>query len=278
MKYLGISLSLFVSLNMAAQIIENKEPAILEIQYIKTTVSDTVKNRSRSDPMTLRVGKTAAMFYPTKMMWNDSLLQTNYAAYEEIYHKMNPTGQTTFNPPGGFEREYLFRNITDGETMVYEKCGGFPYSYTEQTEHPVWELGTGTKNVLGYACQSATCNFRGRVWNVWFSPDIPINEGPWKLFGLPGLVLEASDNKNQYVYKAVGLSTHNLQPVGIRLYTRDKPTKLKSRQAYLQLMFRNYIKGDFAVTMSALHSNASSNGRSDAQYDFQERDYPHTSK
>lgn len=92
MKYISLFLSLFVTTNMGAQIIKNKESAILEVHYIKTTVTDTLKYRSYSDLMTLRVGKTSAMFYPTKRMWADSLLQSNYALYEKLHREMNPVG------------------------------------------------------------------------------------------------------------------------------------------------------------------------------------------
>ena len=128
---------------------------------------------------------------------------------------------------------------------------------------------------MGYSCQLASCDFRGRRWYAWFSTDIPVNEGPWKLFGLPGLVLEAWDSKKHYVYKAVGLYTKNLQPVGIRLYISDKPYRLKSRQKFLQKMYKEYILGDFAFKMSALHGNGSQKAPYVSQYDYQERDYPH---
>lgn len=277
-RLLIIVLSLFAMSHLSAQIIENKEPAILEVHYQKTTVTDTLVKRSYSDPMTLRVGKTSAMFYPTKRMFADSLLLSNYALYDKLHREMNPAGQSEYKPIGGIEREFLFRNINAGETMVYRKIAGDAYSYTEQTAHPVWKLKSETKKILGYTCQLATCNYRGRIWNVWFTPDIPVKEGPWKLFGLPGLVLEASDAKNQYTYKAIGLYTKNLQPIGIRLYIRNKPYKLKSRQEYLQKLYKEYIKGNFASSMNALHGKSKQNTHSVSQYDFQERDYPHASK
>lgn len=275
MRYLGLFLLLFVTSSVRAQIIEDKEPAILEVHYIKTWVADTLENRSYTDPMTLRIGKTSAMFYPTKMMWADSLLQTDYALYEKLHREMNPLGQSEYKPLGGMEREYLFRNINDGETMIYRVIAGEHYSYTESTEMPVWQIQSETKEVLGYSCQLASCDFRGRRWYAWFSTDIPINEGPWKLFGLPGLVLEAWDSKKHYAYKAVGLYTKNLQPVGIRLYISGKPYRLKSRQEFLKKMYKEYIQGDFAFKMSALHGNGTQSVPSKAQYDYQERDYPH---
>lgn len=275
MRYLGLFLLLFVTSSVRAQIIEDKEPAILEVHYIKTWVADTLENRSYTDPMTLRIGKTSAMFYPTKMMWADSLLQTDYALYEKLHREMNPLGQSEYKPLGGLEREYLFRNINDGETMVYRVIAGEHYSYTEPTEMPVWQIQSETKELLGYSCQLASCDFRGRTWYAWFSTDIPINEGPWKLFGLPGLVLEAWDSKKHYAYKAVGLYTKNLQPVGIRLYISGKPYRLKSRQEFLKKMYKEYIQGDFAFKMSALHGNGTQSVPSKAQYDLQERDYQH---
>ena len=276
MRYLSLCLSLLLALNMTAQIIEDKEPAIIEVHYMKTSVADTLKNRSYSDPMTLRVGKTSAMFYPTKMMWADSLLRTNYVLYEKLHREMNPLGQSEYKPLGGLEREYLFRNINDGETMVYRKMGGEAYSYTESTEIPAWQILSETKEVMGYSCQLASCDFRGRRWYAWFSTDIPVNEGPWKLFGLPGLVLEAWDSKKHYAYKAVGLYTKDLLPVGIRLYNiSGKPYKLKSRQEYLQKMYKEYLQGDFVFKMSSLHGNGSQKAPYVSQYDYQERDYPH---
>ncbi len=260
---------------MSAQIIEDKEPAILEVHYMKTSVTDTLENRSYSDPMTLRIGKTSAMFYPTKKMWADSLLRTNFALHEKLYREMNPPGQAEYKSLGGLEREYLFRNINEGETMVCRIIAGEYYSYTEPTEMPVWQIQSETKEVMGYSCQLATCDFRGRQWYAWFSPDIPVNEGPWKLFGLPGLVLEAWDSKKHYAYRAVGLYTQNLQLVGIRLYIRHQPYRLKSRQEFLQKMYKEYILGHFAASMSALYGNGSQGDTSRAQYDYQERDYQH---
>ena len=64
--------------------------------------------------------------------------------------------------------------------------------YTEPFSEMVWEIGDSIKNVLGYDCVQATTDYHGREWTVWFTPDIPIQDGPWKLRGLPGLILEAA--------------------------------------------------------------------------------------
>lgn len=57
-----------------------------------------------------------------------------------------------------------------------------------------WRISKETKVIAGYNCQKATCTYRGRVFEVFFTKDIPVSDGPWKLFGLPGLILEANSD------------------------------------------------------------------------------------
>ncbi|OYQ43251.1 hypothetical protein CHU92_03595 [Flavobacterium cyanobacteriorum] len=62
-----------------------------------------------------------------------------------------------------------------------------------------WNITGETKDIAGFLCTKATTNYRGRVWTAWFAPDIPIPFGPWKLHGLPGLILE-STREHQHLY------------------------------------------------------------------------------
>lgn len=49
------------------------------------------------------------------------------------------------------------------------------------------------KKIGDLTCKKAIGEFRGRTYEVWFSEEIPVNFGPWKLWGLPGLIVEAQD-------------------------------------------------------------------------------------
>src|SRR5690606_10669622 len=60
-----------------------------------------------------------------------------------------------------------------------------------------------TKKVNQYNLQKATCDFGGRKWTAWFNTEIPLNEGPYKFHGLPGLIFEVSDSQNQFVFKLI---------------------------------------------------------------------------
>ena len=54
--------------------------------------------------------------------------------------------------------------------------------------------------------QKAECDFRGRHYIAWFNPKIPIPDGPWKLRGLPGLIIEAYDEKKHVQFNFTSLT------------------------------------------------------------------------
>jgi GLPGLI family protein len=61
-----------------------------------------------------------------------------------------------------------------------------------------WSITEERKKIGEFECIKAISKpFRGRVYEAWFTPEIPISDGPWKLCGLPGLILEAEDQSKE---------------------------------------------------------------------------------
>lgn len=69
----------------------------------------------------------------------------------------------------------------------------------ETTPQLNWKIENDTKKIGKFLCRKATTSFRGRNYTAWFTTEIPLPYGPWKLQGLPGLILEAYDN-GKFVY------------------------------------------------------------------------------
>lgn len=69
-----------------------------------------------------------------------------------------------------------------------------------------WNITSATRKIGQYQVQQATTTFRGREYDVWFAPDIPLAFGPWKLLGLPGLILEARDKTGQISFQALQIN------------------------------------------------------------------------
>lgn len=67
-----------------------------------------------------------------------------------------------------------------------------------------WEILEDTKDILGFKCQLAKTEFRGRNYEAWFAIALP-RGGPWKYDGLPGMILELKSKDNFIAFQAVSL-------------------------------------------------------------------------
>ncbi len=85
----------------------------------------------------------------------------------------------------------VWMNYPDGMMTVRDAIPPTIYETREERKPIDWTLSGDTVTVGGYLCKTATCQFHGRQWTVRYAEDIPTTAGPWKLCGLPGLILEA---------------------------------------------------------------------------------------
>src|SRR5690606_35886422 len=53
-----------------------------------------------------------------------------------------------------------------------------------------WKIENEFKDIIGYKCQKATAEYRGRTYVAFFTTATPFNNAPWKFANLPGLILE----------------------------------------------------------------------------------------
>lgn len=68
----------------------------------------------------------------------------------------------------------------------------------KSTDSQNWKLLDDKKQINGLTMQKATTSWGSRNWTAWFSSEIPFQEGPYKFRGLPGLIIEINDDKNNY--------------------------------------------------------------------------------
>ncbi len=70
-------------------------------------------------------------------------------------------------------------------------------------EVPKWNIEKEFSTINNINCQKATTNYKGRTWEAWFSKDYPVNDGPYKFSGLPGLVVSIKDSENDHVFNLI---------------------------------------------------------------------------
>ncbi len=109
----------------------------------------------------------------------------------------------------GYWSEYQYDElyIKDGKLTEYAimplHMGREVCKYTEDYPMQQWTLSSETKPILSYKCQKATCRWRGRDYEAWFTTEIPVRSGPWKFGGLPGLIIKIQDSLKEYTFECV---------------------------------------------------------------------------
>jgi GLPGLI family protein len=67
---------------------------------------------------------------------------------------------------------------------------------------PDWFIFNEAKTINNHLCRKATTTYKGRDYEVWFTDEYPTMFGPWKLNGLPGLIIVAQDKRSEVFFEA----------------------------------------------------------------------------
>lgn len=68
-----------------------------------------------------------------------------------------------------------------------------------------WTLTAEEKDIAGHRCRKAYTTNNGRNWYAWYTTELPYTAAPRHLTGLPGVVLEASDEEGEIVWQCEGI-------------------------------------------------------------------------
>jgi GLPGLI family protein len=106
-----------------------------------------------------------------------------------------------------------------------------PYSgelrYNESVEFK-WKISKETKKIKGFVCIKATTTKWGRNWIAYYSPNHPMPFGPYKFCGLPGLIFEVADDKNDYSFQLYKFK--NRKENNVELHNYPKAKKVTKKQ------------------------------------------------
>lgn len=167
------------------------------VYYNMKCVTDTSSSHRTfvDDIMRLELGDRVHCFYSYKGYQADSANAVIMA-----------NGGSSFTG-GGNVLWRLYKNYPSaGKTSFLEKFGTDRFVCVEDYASPAWTpMPDSSAVILGYPCALAVATYKGRTWYAWYTEDIPLDAGPWKLGGLPGLILRAYDARRHYVFDASGM-------------------------------------------------------------------------
>lgn len=205
--------------------------ARLRVVYVFTQNYPLNKNLSRTDTMALDIGDRLSEFYdmtiPDKTI--DKIIKPEKIKYLSIVHtrsddledmiiEKNEHHNNVFNLNNYIStKTYKNREQNRVYTLDQSQTRGEEISIflTEDLLPQQWVISGDTCRILGYLCHKATTKFRGREYEVYFTQELPVNDGPWKLYGLPGLILEAKTIDGIFHFRAIGIQKINDKPIDI---------------------------------------------------------------
>jgi GLPGLI family protein len=192
-KILITLISLLIISSIRAQ--EVLDTTVLKCKYRYTHITNPSNNAGEQDIMILEIGKKICSFYGEANRFFDSTI--NAGIFDNMFESFRL--DISLLPKKNINLDIkLYFNYPTGKITVQDKVFLDSYEYEEDIEKIQWEIfPNDTRELLGYNCKKATCKFRGREYEAWYAPDIPINKGPYKFSGLPGLILRITDKLKQ---------------------------------------------------------------------------------
>ncbi len=192
---------------------QEKEAAIGQVVYAQQVAKKTDSGATGKDyltrEMTLYFGKTASLYQASggdivrpKIKFSGAVADSSRLDMNKINDEIRS------RMPGNSLKTgtVLLKNYVTGGIMQQQTAFDDNYLISDSIGTINWLIGNETKTIAEKVCQKATCRFRGRNYTAWFTQDIPVGAGPWKLGGLPGLILEASDDRDEVRFNFVSLT------------------------------------------------------------------------
>ncbi|EFC69505.1 GLPGLI family protein [Prevotella sp. oral taxon 317] len=218
-----VSIMLFLICALHGNAADNK--ATLECIYRLIYQVDTVTKRSSNAMMVLRRNETKSLFYSQSNFEKDSMLLE--ASGPEERKAINDSIKARY---GKVSVYYYVLEDFDKKELEFVESLPTNSRYTESLPNFSWEITEEQKTIDNYACQKAVCTFVGRTYEAWFAPDIPISDGPWKFYGLPGLILEVYDTKHHYEFQFLGM-----RPCSGKIEIPNRDVTKTTKKEYLRL-------------------------------------------
>ena len=171
--------------------------------------------------MLLDIDKSGSKYYGQEKFVADSTSQADL----ERQLKLSPNSiSISRNDKPGMITYKVTKQYPDFKTHLFTKISSDSYKI-EEDKKPEWKILPDKQKIGEYNAQKATTKYGGREWTAWFSTDLPFQDGPYKFYGLPGLIVKIEDKTGSHSLTLVGNKTiqtttekeMNL-PQGVQLY------------------------------------------------------------
>ncbi len=249
-----ICLLLFAILSSGYASAQKADTAIAVVRYSYSYVMDTTQpdNPYKID-MALLIGKKMSRYTSystmllTKKLMNDAAKR---ASANQVVSEGGPITGGRSDRAGGSETGVSIMTKLSASGCYYKDqstatiaymafAGDELFSVEEKIPVIDWKILSETKEIHGLPCQKAIADYKGRKYEAWFCSQLPYNNGPWKLGGLPGLILEAYDTKKEVVFTFESFENSSDKKIEISIPPFALKTTPRKYKQYEQAMQKN---------------------------------------
>ena len=159
--------------------------------YQATLTPDSTNVEKKTELAYLDTDGKKSVFYAENAMKRDSLMErmrTTQNFNREQMQSLRSNLQFTIE-----------KDLTNQSLIYKSRIGRDNYSYSETPTFD-WKILPETVKIGDYQTQKAETKFGGRTWYAWFTQEIPLQDGPYKFSGLPGLIVKVQDEKGDYSF------------------------------------------------------------------------------
>ncbi|HCA09847.1 GLPGLI family protein [Chryseobacterium sp.] len=196
-------------------------------------LTNTENSYAYETTFALLIGNNSSYFKSMNKYMADSLI---------LARQMKNTGNMEKDLSNYYNRYYTDfpENIGTTSKTIYftTEIEGKAFEYEESNDIN-WKVKNEFKNVLGFECQKAETTKYGRVWTAWFTTEIPFQYGPYKFNGLPGLITELYDSKNEYHYTLYAFRKRKYTCSSANIYKDAKKVQKEKIYNYQKNKYQN---------------------------------------
>ncbi|MDR0395421.1 MAG: GLPGLI family protein [Tannerella sp.] len=203
------------------------------VYYSLEFVKDTLIQGEKSECITLlQIGSKYNRFIDYGTLRQDSVfdaLVKSGRGFSDILAQSMSIGRTA-----KFKTVILKNYPSVMSYTVQNTVGSSKYNYVDRDIALNWKLEDEEKEIEGYKCMKATCEYRGRSYVAWYALQIALSEGPYVFSGLPGLIMEIYDLKQHFHFTIAGFTQiKDYDPIylltdKVAILDRDKVRKIIS--------------------------------------------------
>lgn len=199
--------------------------AIYRVNY----VLDTSAMKRKTEITTLYINQNqTSYFFSQNFQKSDSvrkqiLIQHAQTTAKEFSYQSGSLPKTEF-------KLFIEKKYSTQEIKVFKHIHVSNYAYSLKNSLD-WQLYPDTLKIKNYICNKATVKLEGRDCIAWYTPEIPISDGPYKFWGLPGLILKVADTENHYEFSLESFEK----------YLENPPQRPYQDQKTFEVSYEDYV-------------------------------------